>query len=212
MDSTIPQENPQKQPPSKERIAQYSKKYRETHREHANARAREWRAANKERVAQNNKAYNEAHKERLIQDSKARHEANREQHNQKTRKYYQDHQETLLQKAKAYRETHREEMKAYQETYRERRRIVNLVRRYGISIEEWNTLYQQQNGCCAICNHTLNGCEDTVVDHCHKTGVVRGLLCGKCNNGIGMLNDSADVLLSAYQYLCKWTVQTQELK
>jgi len=73
---------------------------------------------------------------------------------------------------------------------------------YGLSIEDWNRLYDEQGGRCAICQR-LDGDEvqDLHVDHDHKTGVVRGLLCRSCNRGVGYLGDDADRLDAAIEYL-----------
>ena len=73
-------------------------------------------------------------------------------------------------------------------------------KRFGISLEDYQAMLDQQGGCCAICfkkpkRRRLN------VDHCHKTGVVRGLLCDICNAVLGLLEDSPEVLTRAASYL-----------
>lgn len=73
-----------------------------------------------------------------------------------------------------------------------------LIRKYGITRAEWHEMASQQCGRCLICGRIP---QRLVVDHCHKTGRVRGLLCGKCNRGIGLLNDSVEILASATTYL-----------
>lgn len=50
---------------------------------------------------------------------------------------------------------------------------------------------------CMICGSTQRLC----IDHCHNTSVVRGILCSKCNTGLGMFNDNIDALYSAIEYL-----------
>ena len=75
--------------------------------------------------------------------------------------------------------------------------------KYGITKDDYISLLTKQQGCCAICNSKS---EDNMhghlyVDHCHKTGVVRGLLCYDCNTLLGMSKDSPEVLLSAINYL-----------
>ena len=69
--------------------------------------------------------------------------------------------------------------------------------RYGITLEEKQRRFAEQNGLCAICH--LRPATD--VDHSHTTGKVRGLLCHRCNKGIGLLGDSPDTTDSATQYL-----------
>jgi Recombination endonuclease VII len=72
------------------------------------------------------------------------------------------------------------------------------ARRYGITPEQHQSMLDAQNGACAICKQALGS---PYVDHCHATGKVRGLLCMKCNTGIGMLADSAERLEAAAAYL-----------
>lgn len=74
---------------------------------------------------------------------------------------------------------------------------------YGISLEVYNSLVEQQDSCCAICRENT---DDLHVDHCHMTGDVRALLCGKCNRGIGMFNDEPELLRLAAEYLEKYSV------
>lgn len=65
-------------------------------------------------------------------------------------------------------------------------------------------MFAEQNGCCAICgDHQSNQARSMAVDHCHETGRVRGLLCMKCNTGIGKLGDSPELLRKAIAYLEK---------
>lgn len=95
-----------------------------------------------------------------------------------------------------------------------KRKVVALgyeyERKYGITIEQYNSLVEQQSGKCAICqrvpNHTLNNglkSSKLFVDHDKNTNHVRGLLCQTCNIGIGMLEHSIDFLKAAIKYLEK---------
>jgi hypothetical protein len=76
----------------------------------------------------------------------------------------------------------------------ERHRRAMLKYKYGISLERLNDMNTKQGGKCAVCRKKRN----LVVDHCHNTGVVRGLLCATCNSLEGLLKDRAfrDRLLS----------------
>ncbi len=83
----------------------------------------------------------------------------------------------------------------------------SLKRLYKITLEDYNCLALQQNGQCAICGGAgtkLNQYSHIhlVVDHNHKTGKVRGLLCSKCNHLLGNSNDDISILFSAIRYLC----------
>lgn len=75
---------------------------------------------------------------------------------------------------------------------------------FGITLEDYERLFAQQRGRCAICTTTCPGhTKHFHVDHCHKTGVVRGLLCAPCNMGIGQLGDDPDRIEAAAAYLRK---------
>ena len=75
-----------------------------------------------------------------------------------------------------------------------------LDRAYGISEDEYGNLLTKQGGVCGICKNSNNG-NSFHVDHCHATNEVRGLLCVKCNHGIGLFMDSIEYLKSAILYL-----------
>jgi hypothetical protein len=75
----------------------------------------------------------------------------------------------------------------------------HLLRKYGIRIRDFETLRMAQLGMCAICRSVE--WDRLHVDHDHDTGVVRGLLCGKCNKAIGLLEDDPAVVRSAESYL-----------
>lgn len=81
-----------------------------------------------------------------------------------------------------------------------------IVKQYGITPEEYYSMLDNQNGRCKICGSKSNNserCESgkLFIDHCHTTGEVRGLLCHKCNHGLGQFNDDTDRLQKAIEYL-----------
>lgn len=78
-----------------------------------------------------------------------------------------------------------------------------LMRRYNLSIYDYEKMYLSQNKCCKICNielplGTLKG---LYVDHCHKTGKVRGLLCRGCNFTLGIYKDNIEMFINFIKYL-----------
>lgn len=81
-------------------------------------------------------------------------------------------------------------------------------RKYGVSRDDYQQRLDAQGGRCAICGTDEPGKSNGPhkrfsIDHDHKTGEVRGLLCNHCNRGIGLLRDDPDVLLKAHLYLKK---------
>ena len=73
-------------------------------------------------------------------------------------------------------------------------------RKYGITPEEFNQMLELQKGKCKVCEGDSGG-KTFHVDHCHRTGEIRGLLCTYCDTGIGSLKDSVDILKKAILYL-----------
>lgn len=77
----------------------------------------------------------------------------------------------------------------------------NNLKQYGITPEDYDEMHAAQGGVCAICLGDCPTGRRLAVDHCHETGSVRGLLCLKCNTGIGKFGDSPELLLAAADYL-----------
>lgn len=84
----------------------------------------------------------------------------------------------------------------------------NRLKRLGISIETYDKIFRDQNGLCAICHQPETELDKRygtkkrlTADHCHLSKKVRGLLCAKCNRGLGILEDNITFLMSAVDYL-----------
>ncbi|WOZ57524.1 recombination endonuclease VII [Pseudomonas phage vB_PseuGesM_254] len=73
-----------------------------------------------------------------------------------------------------------------------------------MTLEDLETKVRSQNGVCEICNKDLDMSRLTHIDHCHKTGSVRGVLCSTCNRGIGYLQDDVAVVSAALDYLRRY--------
>ncbi len=78
-----------------------------------------------------------------------------------------------------------------------------LKKKFGITLDEFNKKIEEQDGACAICGLPLEP-GDAVMDHCHQTGAIRGVLHRWCNSAIGFLDDSPALLRKALDYLEKY--------
>lgn len=82
--------------------------------------------------------------------------------------------------------------------------LYRLLKKYGLTIEEYEALYEAQDGVCAICKcppEEAGRWERLMVDHDHETQEVRGLLCQNCNSGLGHFRDDPELLRRAVLYL-----------
>ena len=79
---------------------------------------------------------------------------------------------------------------------------------YGLTVEQYGRMLKTQNSCCAICNKPETasnqyGLMRLAIDHGHTTGKIRGLLCQRCNQALGLMNEDAWVLEKAIEYLSR---------
>lgn len=101
----------------------------------------------------------------------------------------------------------REYRSAHPEKYYTTSRIDHLKRQYDMSMKDYDVMLSKQGGVCAICgkkeedNATGSSHKVLYIDHDHKTGKVRGLLCNHCNRGLGFLQDDSSILRSAIEYI-----------
>jgi len=121
---------------------------------------------------------------------------------------------TALQKS--WRRRNPETVNSYHRAYKKRRpeiyRNAILKTKYGIGIAEYEKMFSDQGGVCGICGNPETSTDsrtkavrNLAVDHCHDEGHVRGLLCGKCNSGIGLFMHDEGLLMKAVTYLRKTT-------
>jgi hypothetical protein len=109
-------------------------------------------------------------------------------------KYYQQNKEKIKHINKKWTKNNKKRI-----------RDTKLRAKFGITLEEKEQLFEAQDQSCAICKSKKNNKNrDWDVDHCHNTGVVRGILCSNCNRGLGLFQDSPECLFNAYIYLNDW--------
>jgi hypothetical protein len=107
-----------------------------------------------------------------------------------------------------------EDYKGYMREWYRKARLANpdyyfnqdLKRKYGVTLEWYQNKLSEQNNVCAICKQPeraiiRNKVISMPVDHCHKTGKARGLLCTKCNRGLGLFQDNVQFFKNAIEYL-----------
>lgn len=103
---------------------------------------------------------------------------------------------TRAEICKRHRLRHPDAMPAYKFKHR--------LKKKGLTLEAYETMLRGQNGQCALCPHQhVKGDQrkSLVVDHCHASGKIRGLLCHSCNRAIGLLKDDAERVQRAADYL-----------
>jgi len=131
--------------------------------------------------------------------------------------YIRNHHEMFRERWKKYRQKNKKSRSEYNKKYRqgehrkERLKAMQDSHRfanYGVDAEEYNTMFDLQNGCCAICGKSqLEFKRSFGVDHNHKTGQVRGLLCGRCNLGTGSFYDDPELVFEAFLYLQSFNIE-----
>ena len=128
---------------------------------------------------------------KCIQCEKEYRIANKEKHRAYTKQHYIDNMSSYKEKASIWKKNNIS-----------KHRDSNLRANYGITIDDYNLIFDDQYGCCAICGTHQSELYQTLnVDHCHGNRDIPGLLCGKCNKGIGLFNDSIVLLDNAIDYL-----------
>lgn len=108
------------------------------------------------------------------------------------------------------KEAKREAQRRYRESGKKKHptkeygREQSFKHRYGITIDDFNSMNDFQNGKCAICGNSETAKKGYLsVDHCHTSNKIRGLLCHYCNSMIGFARDNTHTLFKAIEYLNK---------
>jgi hypothetical protein len=142
------------------------------------------------------KSWNEKRRKRYAED-----EGYRKQTLARNHAYYQAHKQEIAAQHRQRYATDSEYRAQRREWNAYRRRSTRIKRCYGISPEQYEALLTRQDDACAICRRRSD--EPLVVDHCHLTGEVRGLLCRGCNLGLGNYKDDRRLMAAAIAYLAR---------
>lgn len=163
---------------------------------------KEWYAKNRDEILAKQK-----------ERSKKNYAENPEKYKEKSKKWREENRDRCKELQKAYSEKHREEIRArsaawYQQNKEKARAQTRerKLKKYGITQAQYEEMARRQGFKCAICQckMEIGGAEkEAYIDHDHKTGKVRGLLCMKCNSMLGMAEDNIDTLKNAIEYLSR---------
>lgn len=122
----------------------------------------------------------------------------------KIQQYSKDRWKKIKSSPKLYqkeKERHREQNSKPKQKLQQKDYFLRCA--YGITLKDYNRMFAEQQGCCAICGmHQSNWDKALHVDHNHRTGKVRQLLCAKCNRYVGVLEES-ELLIDIIKYLEK---------
>lgn len=175
--------------------SEYNRKYYQDHLEQEKARKLAWYYDNKETLD----------KEALKEYHKSYYQANKASWNKRT-----PEQRAKINAARReryasdpeYNAQTRAKVKEYQTSHPHVRKA-QRIKKFGITLDEFNQLLEAQSGKCAICGYSDRSDSNffPVVDHDHATGKVRGLLCMNCNTAIGKFKDDINIIKSAINYL-----------
>ena len=127
------------------------------------------------------------------------------------REHYKKHREKYLERSLRAREENPLQISRA-------KRNCWYKKKYNITLEQVELLYEKQRGLCLICKKEMHfnavggkHVDKACVDHCHHTGVVRGLLCDACNRGLGCFKDNSSILKKAVEYIQNATDITKEV-
>lgn len=173
---------------------EYNKAYYQAHREEEKKRKLEHYHQNKHKIdREKQKAYMQeylkTYKRKPITPEQ------REERNRKRRERYATDKE--------YRERERKHAREWTRKNPRKRKAQRLREKYNMELAEFQRMLEAQGGKCAICGYQdrTNRNFFPLVDHCHKTEVVRGILCMNCNQGLGKFGDDPELLTKAVEYL-----------
>lgn len=162
--------------------------------------------------------YREKNREILNEKNRIYRKEKPEKVRESNRKWVENNRDKVNEKSKRFREKHPEKVKErwgdWYHNNKARVRENKLKRVYGLTLADYEAMLVKQGGRCACCPTTAeeekNGV--LVIDHCHKSGKVRGLLCNACNTAIGLFKEDLDAIGKAIDYLRKHSELTNEIQ
>lgn len=147
--------------------------------------------------------YYNKNKSKVLERLAEWHRKNPEKRAKYLKKYYEKHKDQVLEYQRRYRKEKKDIIKKQNDKRKDYKKWRQIKKEYNLNKEDYLELLSKQQGRCLICNvelfldkkHQIN------VDHDHKTGKIRGLLCNDCNRGLGWFHDDITILYNAIKYL-----------
>lgn len=178
------------------------KQWRKDNVEHIKEYRKQYRQKNKDKFKVWDKEKYQKRKETILENQRNNRvpykdwpEERKEKVRENNRKYYQQRKQQRNDCNKRYRWENGEKIAIAKRKHW-------LTYRYGISIDEYENLFNLQNGVCLICHKPENRPNKKLaVDHDHATGKIRGLLCDKCNRALGYFDENIESMKEAIKYL-----------
>lgn len=180
---------------------------------------KKWKERNQEKVKQYSQKYWVKNKSKITPKKRVYNKINKEKISETSKKYFIKNKDKIMDAQKKWRKANSDKIKKYVSTYNNKypekiqiknfRTKVSFLKKLDLSFDEFKILLEKQNYLCDICKkpetlkHQSGKPRLLCIDHCHKSNKVRGLLCQKCNSGLGFFKDELSTVFSAYNYLKK---------
>ena len=178
------------------RRRQLSQRYRIKNKEKTLAYGKNYRKRNEESVKENNKEWRNKNKDKLVAYHKEYRKRNREKRKEYNKKWREKNKNKVKKHEDKYHLNNKEKINRLNKKYN--------IKKYGISNEELEIIFNNQNCKCAICGDRIDIVTGKyAIDHDHSIGKIRELLCRGCNSGIGFLKEDINILKNAIKYLEK---------
>jgi len=144
------------------------------------------------------RAWYERNRSRVLAHAKLYRENNIEVIDTKKKQYYLKNRDKILTQLKVYHQS---------KEYQAKKHRWRLNREYKLTCDQYDKMLASQGGVCAVCKRICTAKSRLGVDHDHATGIIRGLLCGKCNSALGLLGDSAERVEALADYIRTYEVR-----
>lgn len=195
----------------KERKRLYHLKNRDSIREKKHIRYLKNKELHKERSK-------ESYRKRLLAENEEGKQKRLASQREKVKRYRIRHPDRSIEQHRKYRSDPMNKLKEKEYYQKNREKQLRwgwehkLKTRYGITVQDYEQMLEDQKGTCFLCKKSPTPKRKLSIDHCHKSGKVRALLCMTCNAGLGSFKDDTKLLARAIKYLIKHNEKTTPVK